>query len=400
MKRVRRFCFVTLFAFLILLSSILSQAQTGPERTVKVQGEADPYVVTLYRDINYATPIGTWKLPPGMRMLKIPQLGKRFNSIFLGSKVGAVIFPDANFISWLQGFSGEIIKFGSYNEPTDPYLIPYWRRPGSTPKMFTKYYPHDPCSLIIHRKDIGDFLGVYLESGKNFGQFYPLPEKARESANIYYKIPQGGPFTLVLIPGGVGTMSLYPSLTPPNPNNIAVTITTPGGATVKIPEPNSKAFKWDLTKHGVQQISSLMIQYKGPFDEQAYLPLKAHRAPPAPPPPVSVAPVIQGPEPIMKGPAMLPPGAGQLTVSKVPDVSGQWGSTIGQVYQITQAGVRFEWTVKNRDERGSGLLNGTNVSASWVGPQGRGSAQGKITGIDRSGKATQIDWNNGVRFHR
>jgi len=379
-----------------------AEAQAQPERTITVQGEADPYTVTLYSAENYTNPIGTWKLAPGMRMLKIPQLDKIPHSISLGSKVGAILFPNANFASTLQG--GITIK--------TLYLIPYWRLKNSTPSIFMKYItPYRP-SLIIHRKDIDDFLGVYLQEGNHFGQFYPLPDRASEASIIYNKITAAGPFTLSLEPGGLGSMSLYPSLTPPNPNNIAVTITTPEGATVKIPESNSAFTEFVLAKYGVQQISSLMIQYKGPFKEQDYLPVQAVRAPPvpvyvrapaAPDLPKSSIPVIPGSQSAGIGgtePVAQASTSGQLKVMKVPDVSGQWGSSIGLVYEIAQTDDRFEWTVKGSNELGKGTLKGTELSVSWSGQQGSGSAQGKITKIDGSGKAMQIDWNNGVRFNR
>jgi hypothetical protein len=51
-------------------------------------------------------------------------------------------------------------------------------------------------------------------------------------------------------------------------------------------------------------------------------------------------------------------------------------------------------------KKGDGILKGYDVSASWQGPQGGGSTQGKITEVDASGKATKIIWENGVQFSR
>ena len=405
MKTSTRSSFGPWFFFLILLCCTVAEAQAQPERTGAVQGEADPYTVTLYSSANYVNPIGTWKIAPGMRMLKIAQLGKIPYSILLGSKVGAILFPEANFTSALQGVTSITFDFGSSPQPKDTYLIPYWRLKNSTPAIYSKYVPHNRTSLIIHRKDVDDFLGVYLQSGNNFGQLYPLPDRAGEAAVIYNKITAAGPFTLSLEPGGMGSMSIYPSLTPPNPNNIAVTITTPEGATVKIPEPNSTITRFDLRTHGVQKISSLMIQYKGPFNEQAYLPVQAVRAPSAPeppkPPPVGVgeapkpppvvAPGTHDTDTVAASPSPQAPASGQIAAMKLPDISGEWGSSIGLTYEIKQAGDRFEWTVRSSDELGRGQLKGSDVSASWVGRQGRGSAQGKITVMDAAGRATQIE---------
>jgi len=84
----------------------------------------------------------------------------------------------------------------------------------------------------------------------------------------------------------------------------------------------------------------------------------------------------------------------------IPNVSGQWQSSIGVTYNITQQGNNFQWTVVNSTEKGNGTLKGYEVSASWQGPKGRGSSPGKITEVDASGKATKIIWNNGVQFFR
>ena len=83
----------------------------------------------------------------------------------------------------------------------------------------------------------------------------------------------------------------------------------------------------------------------------------------------------------------------------VANVSGRWSSSIGVFYDITQQGNQFAWTVVNSDEKGEGTLSGNNVSAFWKGQKGAGSSAGQIT-RESSGKATEIKWNNGVRFFR
>ena len=82
------------------------------------------------------------------------------------------------------------------------------------------------------------------------------------------------------------------------------------------------------------------------------------------------------------------------------NVSGQWKSNINLIYNITQQQNNFQWTVTNSTEKGKGTLSGYDISASWQGPQGGGSTQGKITEVDAQGKATKIIWNNGVKFYR
>jgi sugar lactone lactonase YvrE len=92
--------------------------------------------------------------------------------------------------------------------------------------------------------------------------------------------------------------------------------------------------------------------------------------------------------------------AAQKSGLATPNVSGQWKSSIGLLYNITQKGNQFEWTVTKSNEKGQGTLKGNEVSASWSSPQGSGSSTGQISAVDPTGKATQIDWKNGVRFYR
>lgn len=88
------------------------------------------------------------------------------------------------------------------------------------------------------------------------------------------------------------------------------------------------------------------------------------------------------------------------TAPKIPNVSGQWKSSNGLVYDIKQTGDRFEWTVKDKNEKADGVIKGNNISATWQRDLKSGSIEGKITAIDSTGKATRIDWNNGMRFYR
>ncbi len=93
-------------------------------------------------------------------------------------------------------------------------------------------------------------------------------------------------------------------------------------------------------------------------------------------------------------------GAEFATAPKIPNVSGQWKGSNGLIYDMKQTGDRFEWVVKDKNENASGILKGNNISASWKRELRSGSLEGKITTVDSTGKATQIDWNNGMRFYR
>jgi len=110
--------------------------------------------------------------------------------------------------------------------------------------------------------------------------------------------------------------------------------------------------------------------------------------------------VVAPPAPDIKKPSSgrTPLSPSVMTVRN--NVSGQWKSSINFVYNITQQGNQFKWTVVNSDQIGEGTITGTDVSASWKDQRGSGSSGGKITAFDSSGRPTEIKWNNGVRFYR
>lgn len=259
MKKLSHPLFSILFIYFILCVSISANAQNAPEREIKVLGDINPYEVVLYRSFNFEDVITSWRLAPGLRMLKIPQLDDVPLSIRLGSKVSVILFPNYDFNSYTQKASAyTTLTFGGHKEPTKKFLISYFRFKSSKPQIvYPKGSPYR-ASLIIHRRDIGDILGVHLKSGNYFGQFYPLPEKANDSAIIYHKVTQGGPRTLSIVPGGNGQMALYPPTSHPNQYDIRITITS-DGTERKLPGPNNKSTLFDLNTLGVRQISSLKL---------------------------------------------------------------------------------------------------------------------------------------------
>ena len=113
--------------------------------------------------------------------------------------------------------------------------------------------------------------------------------------------------------------------------------------------------------------------------------------------PTAPTPPIVQTDPTAK---VAPPGSiGPAVPKGVIDISGKWTSTTGQVYEITQNGEQFIWYVAAINEKGSGTLKGQNITASWTGNTGSGSAQGGV-GIDPNGKANRIEWENGVVLSR
>src|SRR4030042_1360072 len=105
----------------------------GPGRESKVEGDIDPYEVTLYQASNYVNPIMSLKISPGNRILKVPNLDKIPLSVLLGSKVGVVLFPNV-------ALSSKTYRMSSYTDDgsgskVNPkfYLLGYFRFKGSTP---------------------------------------------------------------------------------------------------------------------------------------------------------------------------------------------------------------------------------------------------------------------------
>lgn len=402
---------VTLLSLLIPFFCLISHFSV-PAHAV-VQGETDPYSVTLYEGKNYEKPFSTWKLAPGMRMLKIPTIGRFPGSILMGSSVSVVLFYDWHFRSKFH----VIVECGRREGSTciNPVfnLVPFVTFRSSSPLMFPhpKYYPYPlRYSIIIHRKDIGDWLGVGLQCGDTYRysrsssyQFYPLPEKASEKAIIYSKIPYGNkcPYTLTIMPGS-GCYGLSQPNKHPNQNDVEVTATGAEGNTHKFPDPNDTECKlilqgYKLQKYSINQPSSLKIVYKGPFDQASYVYSARVSAPTAP----NVAKVDkQPPQRTIASTGRQVASTAKSALIKIYNVSGPWNSNIGLKYTITQQQNTFQWTVANSTEKGKGTLSGYDISASWQGPQGGGSTQGKIAIVDASGKATKIIWNNGVQFFR
>ena len=344
-------------------------AQDPPERTPSNPGGVGPLQVVLYLEANYVKPIGTWTLAPGTRMLRVPSIAQPPGSIALGSQVGAVVFPNRDYTS----STWSIWSYDQYPEgQTNPkfYLNSYMRYKGSTPSINKKTVSAAGCSFVLYRLDIPDLLGIYLEASSTGGQFYPLPDRAGEYTAFYDKIPEGGPWILSFVEGGPGGMSLYPSTSPPNPNNVEIAIKTPSGLNLKLPEPNSPVPQHDLRSLGVdRQISSLMIRYIGPVNDQDYREPVRVRAPAVP---------------------TIPPSI----------VSGTWTSSIGAGYEFQQNGNTFTWSAPSLGQKGSGSISGKDISTQWVGNDGPGSAKGQITQVDAGGAALRIEWDNGVAFFR
>jgi hypothetical protein len=429
MKKLRQLSIPALSLYLIFCLLISAKAQNTPKRETKDFGNIDPYEVIFYRNINYINPIGKWKLKPGMRLLKIPHLNtvpdSKF-SLIIGSKVGVFLFPEADFISTKIKVSSKVVNpfLPFISAPDKAYLRFYKRVKTSIPEI--SFYN---SSLIIYRKDIKDIIGVAVQS-KKWGKFFSLPEFAKNKKSVYKTKGdniQGQDIKVSLEISGDGSWSnLGLPHVNPRPENIKVAIQSENGNTLQLPGPNSPVIDFNLKDYGFSgKVASLELRYKGPYSEFSYLPPKKHRAPPTPSPHVVLAKDKEdarhqstkhpartiehgnsGREISKVGTGRISATTGQptkpqgITPKSVPNVSGQWKSNIGVIYDMTQNGDNFEWTVKSKNENGKGFIKGNDISASWKSPFGSGASNGKITAVDSAGQATKIQWNNGVVFFK
>jgi hypothetical protein len=85
-----------------------------------------------------------------------------------------------------------------------------------------------------------------------------------------------------------------------------------------------------------------------------------------------------------------------FTAQSTPDISGQWNSNIGVVYEIQQSGSQYTWSVASLNQSGTGTVSGNNVTLSGPG----WTVKGTITETDASGKPTKIVGENGVVLFR
>jgi hypothetical protein len=377
----------------------------------------DPYEVIVYEHANFVGKYMRFKLELGMRQKLVPVLPSEMNdvisSIQVGSKVAVMVFRDANFedISKHRKVpgpaSGQIGKFGEQ-------LFPIYE----SKKVLD--LNDEISSLIVFPKEMIQPIGVMLgdRASRDWGdKFFPLPERLDQTEAKYATLPNMNDDANVfgIYPNnpkspayGKVQMTLYE-----HPNFKGKWITLPGADGVMPSEPGcSPPYEFGgahcMSSLGPYQFgdiaSSLIVRLAGPVSTtiggtpttpQASTSVRVV-APEAP----STTRVVAPPAPDIKQPSSerTPLSPSVMTIRT--NVSGQWKSSIGFVYNITQQGNQFKWTVVNSDQTGEGTITGNDISASWKDQKGAGSSSGKITAYDSSGKPTEIKWNNGVRFFR
>ncbi len=460
----------------------------------------DPNEVIAYEHANFVGRYIRFKLQPGMRQLLVPGLPEAFNdvisSIQVGSNVAVMVFEDANFGDLEGHFSVPFPGMGPHRLPFSDYILK------ESEKVMVTAGNDSITSLIVFPRTQVQPSGVMLgDQGRNdYGyKFYPLPESLNSTEAKYTHLPemdddaneirvypydrnspacgkvyvtlyespnfQGRSITLPGADGvlpGDGFFELGPyqfndtasslivrwvdnspafQAPPPAPststrvsapaapdtatpaqNPLDRTPSAPGSESVKA-APNKKP----TPPYGTVMINDISGQWNSNIGAVYQILQSGNQFTwSAPSLNQSGTGTISGKNITLSGPGWTIKGqvtetntsgnptkiAGEngvvlfRTASASPsptsgaiNLSGQWQSTVGFIYNITQQGNQFEWTVANSNEKGQGTITGSDVSASWKGLLGSGSSSGKIT-VDSSGKATEIKWKNGVRFFR
>jgi hypothetical protein len=82
------------------------------------------------------------------------------------------------------------------------------------------------------------------------------------------------------------------------------------------------------------------------------------------------------------------------------NLAGDWKGFQNMTFTFTQNDSQFAWFVKATGEKAQGSINGDTLLVAWTNAQGSGTAKGRIAAKDAAGRATRIEWDNGVVFNR
>jgi hypothetical protein len=373
----------------------------SPGRIVSQYSPLLPDEIIVYEHANYVGNYYVFRLEPGMRQKLVPDL-KNFNdvisSIQVGSQVGVMVFEHGGFRDEQSG-SGVLSEinpsFGTYDDSL---------------KVLPGKFNDSISSLIVFRKG-QEVMGVMLYDqhwDAEYSQFFPLSELEIDTETKYSGL---GPMD-----DDANEVALYPRdpkspgygkvhvILHEHPDFTGKWITLPG-ADGSIP-PNG-IFK--MNSYQFDDIgSSLIVRWIGPPP-----PLKVQVSPTITPPAPSTAHATAPPAPDTKtAPSDRTPPAPGTEAAKAPsdktaplppaskvmttDISGQWNSNIGAVYEIQQSGNNFTWSAPSLNQSGTGTISGTSVIMSGPG----WTVKGIITEADSSGRPTKIVGENGVILFR
>ena len=101
-------------------------------------------------------------------------------------------------------------------------------------------------------------------------------------------------------------------------------------------------------------------------------------------------------------PAPTPTQPAAQPASSGTKLNGLWAGSGGETYFIKQEGAVFRWTQVEppSGQVGNGTIVGDKLTVRWRGTGDTGSAIGRITRRNESGKPLEISWDNGRVFKR
>jgi Beta/Gamma crystallin len=385
-------------AFLCVAALVGSGLRDSPRRSAGQYGQYAtllPNEVILYEHANFVGSYLRYKLEPGMRQLLVPVIPESMNdkisSIQVGSEVGVMVFEHAGFRD--QGISGILYNY-------KPLFLAF----NDTQKVLLDNTANDSISSLIVFQKGQEVTGAMLYDNawdQTYTQFFPLPELENETEAKYSGL---GPMNddaneVVLFPRdqkspgyGKVRVTMYE-----HPDFAGRWITLPG-ADGSIPPKGiftMNTYQFDDTA------SSLIVRWTGPPPlsqlqvSLVTLPSPSTKARVAAPPATDTMQASPGSEAAKTAPdqkAPLPPDAKVIAT----DISGQWNSNIGAVYEIQQSGNNFTWSVPSLNQSGTGTVSGNIVTMSGPG----WTVKGMITDTDTSGRPTKIIGENGVVLFR
>ncbi len=402
-KRPRNFLMAMITAAGVFFS-VIALPETGFSRVPAVQNptdypaNVDPYEVIVYEHANFVGSYLRFKLEPGMRQRLVPVIPESMNdkisSIQVGSKVGVILFIDANF----GHGGGDTLLFQSA-KVLDQSVF----------NSFSDLNDSISSLIVFPNEWRGGPIGVMLSDKHMFShywRFYPLPESLSQTEARFTHLPD--------MDDDANAVQFYPWLKTTQYSNLQLTlyespdfqgrwITLPG-ADGSFPPGGYFSFndyQFDDTA------SSLIVRWTGPQP-----PRQVQSSNAAPPPSTSThVTAPDAPDSIAQNPSdrkLPPPGS---EANKVPshkaqtafypavtynDISGQWNSNIGAVYQIQQSGNQFTWSAPSLNQSGTGAISGKSITLSGPG----WTVKGQVTETDASGNPTRIVGENGVILFR
>jgi len=341
-----------------------------------------PNEVKVFRHPDFIGDSASYKVEEGMRHKLVVFLGdldNEISSMLIGSDVAVMAFKESSYNDILPG----VLYNGKMLFPQEMNLKDFSGQWNDSISSLVIFRVEDFKKILYDRDPFGVYMYKSLADGNLVSTFVPLPESV-DKIEVRHGILTSDWDNVVdyLYMHEDMEITLYDE-----PQFQGESLYLPGGAPDLIPKFGyGKEWHFHFGKYDfVRKASSFVVRVRGavpaPPERTGGGTGTTHRAPPAGDAPKTVQ---------MK--------LGTIAVDPI-NIAGTWKSNIGSVYEIIQNKDKFTWKVTAKSQTGEGTITGDSLSATWVDPQGRGGAKGKII-LDGQGKAIRIQWSNGVVFTR